>query len=179
MNFITSDLHFWHSNILKYNQEKRPFECVEDMNKHLINSINETCSEDDTLYSLGDFSFGSEAKAREILEQINCKIAFVLGNHCRHRRKLYEQYGEVYDYLEIKHNGHKVVLFHYPISVWNGSHYGSIQLYGHCHGSYQGNGRQMDVGWDAHGRILTLEEAVNMCLDKEVVFMDGHTGERK
>lgn len=32
--------------------------------------------------------------------------------------------------------------------VWNGSHHGSIMLYGHSHGNLPGNNQSTDVGVD-------------------------------
>ena len=47
-------------------------------------------------------------------------------------------------------------------------------LFGHCHGSFEGQGRMIDVGWDAHGKILTLDEAIKLCNNKAIVILDHH-----
>lgn len=178
--YVTSDLHFWHSNILKYNPENRPWDYVEDMNYGLIHHINNTVGSEDTLISLGDFSFGNRDYTEEIIHQIKCNnIIFILGNHCGKLQSLYEEYGEVRDYCETKVNKTKVVMSHYPMAVWNGSHYGSVMLHGHSHGTYQGKGRVRDVGWDARGRIERLVDVVEEAKQESVVNLDGHTGERK
>jgi len=174
MNYITSDLHFWHKNILKFSKEHRPFDTIEEMNNYIVNKINDTCTEDDTLYHLGDFSFAGKEKTRAVLDRIKCKIVFILGNHCYHMKSLYEEYGEVLMYKETKVNGVKTVLFHYPIATCNGQGRGSVHLHGHCHGSYEGLGRILEVGYCAHGRLLKIEEAVNMALEKEIYVPDHH-----
>lgn len=172
--FITSDLHFWHKNILKFSKDNRPFSDIEVMNSYLIDHWNDTVKENDTVYHLGDFSFAGKQKTRDILDRLNGKKVFILGNHCYHMASLYGEYGEVIMYKEIKHYGAKVCLFHYPIAAWNGQGRGSVMLHGHCHGSYQGKGRTLDVGYCKHGRILSIDEAVEWCLNRDIEVVDHH-----
>lgn len=54
--WFTSDLHMWHSNILKYNPN-RPWTEVQEMNEGLIRNWNSLIKPEDTVYCLGDFSF--------------------------------------------------------------------------------------------------------------------------
>ena len=42
MKFFIADLHFYHKNIIKY--DNRPFNAVDDMNTQLIDNINNTCN---------------------------------------------------------------------------------------------------------------------------------------
>lgn len=172
--YITSDLHFWHRNILEFSSENRPFESIEEMNEHIIHHWNNKVNKEDVIYHLGDFSFAGKSKTRGILDLLNGKKVFILGNHCYHMDGLYREYGEACHYKEIKNSGVKVCLFHYPVSAWNQQGRGSVMLHGHCHGSYQGEGRILDVGYCKHGRILTVDEAVESCLDRPVVVNDHH-----
>lgn len=172
--FITSDLHFWHKNILKFSKEHRPFNSIEEMNEYLIDHWNSLVSPEDTIYSLGDFSFAGKEKTRAILDRLNGNKVFILGNHCYQMRSLYAEYGDVYDYKEVKHEGVKVVLHHYPIAAWNGQGRGSVMLHGHCHGSYQGEGRTVDVGYCNFGRIMPLSDAVEFCLARDIYVPDHH-----
>jgi len=54
--WFTSDTHFNHRNIIGYAQ--RPFESVEEMNEVMIERWNASVRGEDTIYHLGDFSFG-------------------------------------------------------------------------------------------------------------------------
>jgi len=78
--FITSDLHLDHTNIIKYC--KRPFLNTEDMNKTLIDNWNNTISNKDTVYFLGDLAYGRGSRTTNYwLKQLNGKIIFIKGNH--------------------------------------------------------------------------------------------------
>lgn len=168
--FITSDLHFGHKSILKFCANTRPFVDLDDMRQKIVDEINTLCDPLDTLYHLGDLYFGkSQEELREILSQIKCRLHFVKGNHdYSNHVKVMKEFGLVDDYLEYKHNGTFIVMSHYPMTFWNKAHYGSVHLFGHMHGRYQSPGRSIDVGYDAHGRILSLEEAIAMCNKKEI-----------
>lgn len=51
---------------------------------------------------------------------------------------------------------------------------GKVHVTGNCHGSFQGKGRILDCGWDVHGRTIELQEAIDMCLLREVYCHDHH-----
>ena len=52
MIYFTSDLHFWHKNVIRYTD--RPFSSVNEMNKKLIENWNHTVHANDEVYILGD-----------------------------------------------------------------------------------------------------------------------------
>ena len=54
MIWFTSDLHFNHLNILKYEPKSRPFENVAEMNEALIKNWNDRVKPEDTVFVLGD-----------------------------------------------------------------------------------------------------------------------------
>ena len=70
--FITSDHHFFHKNILKY--EDRPFETVEQMNSSMIKSWNSVVSKNDKVFHLGDFIFSNKEDTKSIVSKLNGKI---------------------------------------------------------------------------------------------------------
>ncbi len=83
-NFVTSDMHFGHENILKYCN--RPFKDVNDMNNQMIKNWNERIKPDDSVYHLGDWCFhggieGGKSKSSYWEEQLNGKIIHIKGNH--------------------------------------------------------------------------------------------------
>ena len=171
--WVTSDLHFYHKGVLNFCPATRPWISVEDMNEGLVSHWNETVSVVDEVLFLGDFSFRGREATEAILTRLHGNITFVLGNHDRTLREQIDGL-TTYDYLEFKFNDTKVCALHFPIAAWNQQGRGSIQLYGHCHGNYQGEGRQIDCGWDAHGRLISLQEAVDTCLGRDIYCPDHH-----
>jgi calcineurin-like phosphoesterase family protein len=173
---VTSDLHFFHKNIIKHCPDTRLFESVDEMNVELVNHWNSTIGVNDVVFHVGDFSFGNEEHTQALLAQLNGTIIFIYGNHDKILRKISKvpSTNQFFDYLEIMFNGTKVCMGHYPMHVWNQSGRGSVMLYGHTHGSFEAPGRTMDIGYDANGRILKLQKAVDMCEQRDIYTPDHH-----
>jgi calcineurin-like phosphoesterase family protein len=155
--FFTSDTHWYHSNIIKFCN--RPFENVEEMNELMISKWNSVVSKFDTIYHLGDLSFCTKDKARELINRLNGYKHLIRGNHDRKRYRLNDDLGfkSIKDYEELsrKRYGQKIILSHYHMQSWNSSHHGSYHCCGHSHGtlSNEVNGkklRRLDVGVDTH-----------------------------
>jgi len=137
MIYFTADTHFCHGNIIKHCH--RPFPDAKTMNNKLIHSWNSVVGKNDEIYVLGDFLYKGTAKeANEILSRLNGKKYLIKGNHEKYlndenfNRKAFEW---VKDYYVLNTEGLKIILFHYPILRWDGSHHDSIHLYGHVHNS--------------------------------------------
>jgi len=84
--FFTSDQHFGHANILKYEDETRRkpnggrFRDVDQMDTYLIEQWNATVGKDDVVYCLGDLSY-KIASATEALAKMNGTKILIVGNH--------------------------------------------------------------------------------------------------
>jgi len=170
--WFTSDPHFNHANIIKYC--KRPFDNVEVMNEVLIDNWNMVVGEDDLIICCGDFSLGSSKDAINVLDKLNGHKLLISGNHEKsvlNSREAMDFFdGGVYDLLEItvldeevSDGFQDIILCHYPMVVWDKSHRGSWQLFGHVHGMLDGDKRlspnQMDIGVDSNGfRPISYQE---------------------
>lgn len=77
--FATSDHHFGHSRIIEY--ANRPYSSVEEMDEDLIKRWNETVSNNDIVFHLGDFAFGSVGKQKSYLDRLHGVKYLILGNH--------------------------------------------------------------------------------------------------
>ncbi len=86
--FITSDTHFSHANILKYEAKARDFPNIYTHNRALVERWNSVVSDDDVVWHLGDVFFGRGNA--EFLQALRGKKYLVLGNH--------DQYG-IQNYL--------------------------------------------------------------------------------
>ena len=115
--YVTSDLHFGHKNIIKY--ENRPFNNIEEMDKATINLWNETINNEDLIYILGDFSWYKGEKTNEILKTLKGNKILIIGNHDENflKDKKFNKnlFQEICYYKELKINKTKIILFHYPI----------------------------------------------------------------
>lgn len=180
MIYLTSDTHHRHKNILNVSPTYRPWTTMEEMTEAFIDYHNELVREEDTLIILGDFSFGKAAPTLEILKHMAGKKVIVRGNHDqwldKASKEALEEAGvvSVHDIYTKRFNGTKVVMCHYAIRAWQDQGRGSLHLFGHSHGSLEGEGRSMDVGWDAHGRYLLMDEVIYDLLDKAIVVADHH-----
>jgi calcineurin-like phosphoesterase family protein len=161
MIWFTSDTHFGHKNIIKYSN--RPFANADEMDSILIQRWNEKVAPNDEVYHLGDVALCSVSRLRNILSQLNGKIYLVAGNHETTALACSERFEWIKDYFELTINDEQsgknenkgenlIILLHYAMRVWNGSHFGSFHLYGHSHGSLEDdiNSRSFDVGVDCH-----------------------------
>ena len=172
--WVTSDLHFDHSNIMKYSPKYRQFNDVDHMNNEIIRIWNEKVEPDDLVYLLGDIAFCNAFKAVQFMKQLNGRKILIEGNHDHklvNNDFFRKQFEEIHKYLEIVYNKHKICMFHYPISEWNQCHRGSIMLHGHLHGNPSGleHCRVRDVGFDATGNVVSLmDDIINSVLNKDI-----------
>jgi len=139
MIYFTADNHFCHFSIIKHCN--RPFNDIRTMNNKMIHNWNNVVNKNDEIYILGDFMYrGSAREANEILSRLNGKKYLIKGNHEKYLEEQYfnyKAYEWVKDYYVLNAEGLKIILFHYPILQWDGSHHGSIYLYGHIHNGYK------------------------------------------
>ena len=170
MKYVTSDLHFFHTNILQYQYEQRPFSSVEAMNTHISEYWRDTLTDKDELYLLGDFAMGHKTKAIELLKTLPGRIHLIRGNHDHYNKVQEEELFEtVYDYKILRYEGQRIILFHFPIEEWDRCDYGDMHLHGHTHGnlkSYKPN--RFDMGWDIHQRFIPLDEVLSWKVEEHV-----------
>lgn len=157
MKYYTSDLHFCHANIIKY--EDRPFNSANEMDDYLIYKWNNRVKKNDEVFVLGDFAFCDGNKANELLDKLNGKKYLITGNHDSFLKdKIFNKskFEWIRDYAKINDDGNKVIMFHYPIAVWDCQHHGSIHLYGHVHSNKDNH----------HPLLLELgDNAINVGVD--------------
>ena len=134
MNYYIADTHFGHSNILRF--DNRPFSDVQDMEQTIIKNWNERVTKDDTVYILGDFCWGLENEWIRILDQLNGMKVLIRGNHDLKSpsANLKKKFCKITDYDEIKDNGKRIIMSHYPILFYRASYNPDVWHFcGHTH----------------------------------------------
>lgn len=163
MKFFTSDLHFGHTNIIKFCD--RPFANADQMDHELIKGWNARVTDNDEVVIVGDiFMRGSFGYMKSIVSDLKGKISLVPGNHDTGKLNRLSDLGiKILPLIhEVKHNDTLFVCCHYPMDSWNKSFHGSIQLHGHIHGKAQvTKHNRVDVGWDAWRRPITGDEIMS------------------
>jgi calcineurin-like phosphoesterase family protein len=149
--WFTSDLHFWHTNIIKY--QRKGFGSVEEMNETLIQNWNSVVKPHDEIYILGDMFFCGVGKAQEIMGRLSGDKKLITGNHDRRMassvKRMFSWVKDAYP-LKVNHPKYKgiIELLHYPMAEWASSTHGRYHLFGHSHGKRPTANLSMDVGVD-------------------------------
>ena len=177
--FFTGDTHFGHKNILKYTDRGKHFTTVQEMDEYLINEWNSQVSEGDIVYHLGDFYMGHPDKISEVISQLNGEIHLIRGNHDKFHPIYNKLFASISPYKILRVNDDRIVLFHYPITDWDGKYRGAYHFFGHTHGRIVPNNRSIDVGVDSiipyHinkspetiFKLHLLEDLINILKDRE------------
>jgi calcineurin-like phosphoesterase family protein len=191
--FFTADTHFGHANIIRYCNRpwynpktdvtvvagKEQWVSLEVANKRcqamdvaLIANWNSVVGQQDQVYHLGDFCFGkTEDDFQHYFSQLHGRITFIKGNHDRLAWKFRERFdGHYNSYVETEINGQDITLCHYALRVFNGSHYGAWNLYGHSHGTLVDDPHLLaiDVGVDCHGfKPISFEQVQAIMAKKD------------
>ena len=80
--FIVSDTHFGHTNFLRFvddNGERiRPFDTVKELDELMVQNWNNTVTNEDIVYHLGDVYFG---EGHRVLHRLQGRKRLILGNH--------------------------------------------------------------------------------------------------
>ena len=116
--WLISDTHFGHTNVIKYCN--RPFESSDEMDKTIIENWNNTIKKYDKVFLLGDVSFHTKERTKEIIQSLNGYKVLIKGNHDKRSNDFWLDCGfkEVGKYpIILNVNDRDLILSHQPISV--------------------------------------------------------------
>lgn len=149
--YLISDTFFGRKNIIDIAKRKE-FDSIESMNEELISRWNETVSEYDIVYHLGNFAW-DPITATAVLKRLNGSIIFVKGNYDDALEESLTNQGTAicYDGQILELPEYNAVLCHYPLEDWNGKDRGSVHFHGHT---------LKDLSTD-----LSKMNRVNVCVD--------------
>ena len=125
--YFIGDTHFDHKNIIKYCH--RPFSNVTEMNEVIKNNWNSTVGNNETIYFLGDWSFGRGSKlANHWKRQLKGRIVSIQGSHDRN-----DKWNEIkFEKTKVlRAGGYSFLLIHNPEdrkTEWHG-----WIIHGHVH----------------------------------------------
>ena len=196
--YFTSDLHVGHENIWrKYCRESRPFSSTQAMNEAIVLLWNETVSWDDEVWVLGDVAMGRLDDSLAACARLQGTRYLVPGNHDRvwrgsrngpSRVEEYEAAGFVIvdEPAPLEVAGTTFALNHFPYE-WDERHGGKHAphhppdegewlLHGNVHDLWRQRGRQINVGLDAWGRLLSEEDIAALVAGGERTLMGGQPG---
>jgi calcineurin-like phosphoesterase family protein len=191
--WFTSDTHFGHARIAEFcpnRLDEFAMDSASDigkMNEMMIVQWNEQVGPDDMVVHLGDFAMGQIADTLQIARRLNGYKTLILGNHDRphpsysrppeKREGWAEKYREVGFDLSLgghwDFDGIPTTLCHFPYTgdsegvdrypEYRPEDHGMVLVHGHIHDMWVINGRQVNVGMDAHGgRLLSEEEVADL-----------------
>jgi calcineurin-like phosphoesterase family protein len=121
VDYIVSDLHFNHQNIIKYCRDRyAPTQSgLDDMNWELLANWNQTVASDDVVVFVGDFAWYhsddqdpiTQRKVDNLWETLNGQKIFVRGDHDH----VIPSSADTDRYtVEIRHDGESFFVSHFP-----------------------------------------------------------------
>lgn len=162
-----SDLHLFHGRMIELCG--RPFADCEEMNRAIISNWIVKVRKEDTVYILGDVAMYHAEETADILKSLPGRKILITGNHDKHNLEKVDfrkAFSKIMLYAEIRDNGRKVVLFHYPIEEWDGYFRGFYHLYGQVHdkdADIKQHERKFNVSADVIGfEPKTLDELIEL-----------------
>lgn len=178
MIYFTSDLHLFHRRIYEWYPGR-------ESESEIVRVWNSQVNINDTIFVLGDLTFGNFERTYGVVSSLKGRIILVLGNHDRNSLTWYRRLG-----IEVIKGPvaiePRLVLSHYPRYpfVLRQLYYrlfdplmlrylerhvvgydDYLVVHGHVHSRWQFDRlqRQLNVGWDAWHRLLSLDEVLRYC----------------
>lgn len=138
MVYITSDTHFGHSNVIKF--ENRPFKDKEEMDEKLIQNWNRVVQPEDLIFHLGDVFLSGAKRSECIASRLNGRKILILGNHDAFSMTKYKNMG----FMPYKHYFYKGYLLTHkpahetPLRIAVESGLLKQNVHGHTHSQIEG-----------------------------------------
>lgn len=139
-----SDLHLFHKNVTKSgkNFDDRPYQDLDEMHEDLLKRWNESVTNADHVYVLGDivwkFNSSNQEEVMRLLKAMNGNIHLITGNHDICKSAVFKsRFEEIVPYKKGEDTAHgttrNVVMSHYYMPFYEKHYYNGILLHGHSH----------------------------------------------
>ena len=172
--FLTSDLHFGHDK--EFIWKARGYDSVANMNLSQVIKYNQTITDDDIVYILGDCIMGEDRESQlERLFGLPGRKHLIIGNHDTDGKIADYQKLNIFESVQMAHRlryrKKEFILSHYPTIVTNGDDPKPVfNLHGHTHSPDRFELFQYhcyNVGIDAHnGYPVLLDDIVEDIYNK-------------
>ena len=162
--YLIGDTHFDHANIIRYCN--RPFPNIQEMNETIVRNWNETVKDRDTVYFLGDWTFGRGHKpAKYWVRKLKGHIISIRGAHDWREKDIRFE-----DFKELPYHGYSFLLIHDPEQA--GDWHGWI-IHGHKHNNnmskypfINGERKTINVGVElTNYRPISLDFLLSLNID--------------
>jgi calcineurin-like phosphoesterase family protein len=183
MRWFTSDTHFGHTNILKFEPEARPFSDTNHMDEVMIENWNAVVAPGDEVWHLGDAVMGDFDKGIQKMQRLNGKKILIPGNHDRifsgakkgYAEKWESAYREVFDHIQpeitaITMQGINFLVSHFPYAGDHGDvdrypdkrpyNDGRPLIHGHVHSLFHTKDNMFNVGVDVNDLTPVAEQVL-------------------
>ena len=167
--WLTSDLHFFHKNIITYCN--RPFADEYEMNDKIVCAWNETVQDDDKVIVVGDLTaglFDRKEQLCELVSKLKGDKTLIVGNHDHLSTSAYKEMG--FSAVVKSMIVDSVLFVHKPATEFNAKsirlkdvHKPRLIIHGHIHADLPEIDGHFNVAWDRHRRMINLDEILSMC----------------
>lgn len=166
--WFTSDLHFGHTNIIKYCN--RPFYYVEEMDEALISNWNLVVASEDIVFVLGDIAMSyNREKIKSLFDRLNGEKVLITGNHDRPKNIPTDCFTSVQHRLHLIEDDYDFVLVHDPAEASANHMNKQKYLCGHLHSEKDRKVyyNWIDVGVDGNDYTpISLEQILKLFEDE-------------
>jgi calcineurin-like phosphoesterase family protein len=167
---ITSDIHFFHKNIIVYCG--RPHADEYEMNSHIAKVWQEQVTAEDRVLVVGDISAGLAGRndaLHGLLSGLPGRKFLIRGNHDHKPDSWYIEAGFEQVLPWLWEDG--VLFVHKPATAGNDEVLDlrekfepSLIIHGHIHSMTNGQiPGHFNVAWDWHGRLVDYDEILRQC----------------
>lgn len=158
-----------------------------NVNDSIVENWNKAVNFGDIVYHVGDFTDLNFDFAVSIIRRLNGEIHFLPGSKDYWMKgfsrnliaNVYSKTGQpCYFEPEIAavNTGYRnitelpVILCHYPMTLWQGSHRGSIHVFGHCKGNLAIRApRSIDVSYNIFCKPININKIIGWLRDRHEV----------
>ena len=167
--YVISDTHFGHENSLKWTDSEgnklRPFNTIDDLNSTIINNWNNTVTDQDHVYHLGDVVINK--KYLYLVKQLKGHKRLVRGNHDIESTNTFIDVGFKEIYGVRVFTNLKCILSHFPIHPECLAE-GWINVSGHLHSNCLSDRRYINVSVEQVNYTPVLLEEILATRRKEL-----------